>query len=540
MKHYLYLITILLAATTLQSCLDEKPRDQISEEELYSSADGFIQNTVVTLYYYIGGDSDSQGLQGTARGVYDYSEFTTDEAIIPIRSADWYDGGFWEDLYLHTWTASDAALLNTWNYLYKIIVLCNRSLQRLQLNAHLLSPDQLQAYQAEVRGLRAMYYFYLLDLFGNVPLVTSAETSIDDVAQSNRREVFDFVFSELQAVEGQLAESHSNQKGDYYGRITRPVAHFLLAKLALNAEIFTDNDWTDNQRIDGKDIFFTVDGTRMNAWKTTQAYCKKIADCGYALENQYERNFQVHNSNSIENIFTIPMDKTLYTNRFIYLFRSRHYSHGGAYGLGSENGPSATTTAVRTYGYGTDQEDNRLRINFFCDTVKVNNQLVFTDSGDPLVYRPLAITKFDISGFEYEKTAGARMHKYEIDETAYDDGKLQDNDIVLYRYADVLLMCAEAIVRDGEGDAFTPFNRVRSRANMPPREPTLKNIIDERLMELCWEGWRRQDMIRFDLFHRSYDLRTPVYGEENRFTTVFPIPQKTLSMNKKLKQNPGY
>ena len=539
MKKYLYFVALMLTTTCLQSCLDENPKDQISEDELFSTSHALVQNTVATLYYYIGGNSESQGLQGTARGVYDYNEITTDEIIIPIRSADWYDGGFWENLYMHTWTASDATLLKTWNYLYQVIVLCNRSLQRLTDNSHLLTTQQLATCRAEVRALRAMYYYYLLDLFGNVPLVTSAETSIDEVAQSRRSEVFKFTFKELQDVEQLLANEHSNIKGDYYGRMTRPVAYFLLAKLALNAEIYTDDNWTDCQRPDGKDIFFTVDGARLNAWQTTEAYCEKIEKCGYRLESRYENNFKVHNSSSVENIFTIPMDKTLYTNRFIYLFRSRHFDQGSAYGLGSENGPCATLTTVKTYGYGTPNVDTRYALNFFSDTVKVDGHTITTDNGDPLVYRPLAVINFDISGTLFEKTAGARMHKYEIDATAYDDGKLQDNDIVLFRYADVLLMRAEAMVRNGgNGDKY--LNQVRARAAMEPREATLKNLLDERLMELCWEGWRRQDMIRFDTFHKEYDIREPQHNEESRFTIVFPIPSKTLSMNKNLKQNPGY
>ncbi len=120
------------------------------------------------------------------------------------------------------------------------------------------------------------------------------------------------------------------------------------------------------------------------------------------------------------------------------------------------------------------------------------------------------------------------------------DGKLQSNDIVLFRYADALLMKAEAKVRNGE-DGSTELNLVRSRVGMPSRSATLDNILEERLLELVWEGCRRQDLIRFGKFTGAYDLRESLDNEEQtEYTIVFPIPQKCIDLNKKLTQNEGY
>lgn len=91
----------------------------------------------------------------------------------------------------------------------------------------------------------------------------------------------------------------------------------------MNAEVYTDNDWTDGQRPDGKNLFFEVDGNRLNAWQTVIAYCDQLQEMGYRLEPDYKNNFAVFNEPSVENIFTIPMNKTLYTNQMQYLFRSR-------------------------------------------------------------------------------------------------------------------------------------------------------------------------------------------------------------------------
>ena len=131
------------------------------------------------------------------------------------------------------------------------------------------------------------------------------------------------------------------------------------------------------------------------------------------------------------------------------------------------------------------------------------------------------------------------MKKYEIDDKAMKDGKLMENDIVLFRYADVLLMKSEAKVRDGRnGDE--ELNQVRTRVGVPERTATLDNILAERQLELAWEGWRRQDLIRFGQFTRSYNSRPQLPNEESGYTIVFPIPEKIRQKNPEWKQHPGY
>lgn len=387
--------------------------------------------------------------------------------------------------------------------------------------------------------MRAMYYYYLMDLFARIPLVQSSSVAMKDVLQSDRKNVFEFIFHELQEAEPLLSDVHSNQSGPYYGRITRPVVTFLLAKLALNAEVYTDNDWTDTQRPDGKNIKFTVNGIELNAWETTVYYCDQLKSLGYKLEPEYETNFSVFNEPSVENVFTIPMNKTLYTNQMQYLFRSRHYNHAKAYGLSGENGPSATIEALETFGYETTTQDPRFDICYFAGIVRdLKGNIIKLDNGTVLEYLPWNVA-LDITDTPYEQTAGARMKKYEVDPTATKDGKLMENDIVLFRYADALLMKSEAKVRNGEnGD--NELNEVRNRVNAAPRSATLENILAERQLELAWEGWRRQDLIRFGKFTRAYSSRPQLPDEASGYTTVFPIPEKIRVMNTNLKQNPGY
>ena len=532
------IFAISAAALILSGCLSEGSRSFLTEEQAFSNAQNLYINSVAFLYGYIGGSGESQGLQGTCRGVYDYNTMTTDEALIPIRGGDWYDGGLWENMYQHKWTANDATLYQTWKYLYKVVMLCNQSLADLEKYSHLATQDEIRQWTSEVRAVRALFYFYIMDMFGRVPLVTETGLSVDKVAQAERSAVMNFIYDELVEVIPHLASERSNLQGRYYGRITRPVAWFVLAKIALNAEVYADDDWTDGVRPDGKDITFYVDGIPMNAWETCIAYCDKLESFGYVLEPVYTDNFLVHNEGSKENVFTIPLDKNLYRNQFWYLFRSRHYSHGGAYAGASENGTCATLHTMNVYGYGTDEADARLVHNFYVGEVFVDGTQVLLHTGEPLIYMPMEV-KLNLTGSEYEKTAGARMAKYEVDRKSYSDGRQPDNDIVLFRYADALLMRAEAKIRNGE-DGTADMNAVRSRVGMGTRTATLENILDERLLELVWEGWRRNDMIRYGYFHKSYDMRTALEDESNGYTTVFPIPSRAIDLNPALKQNPGY
>lgn len=530
----------LLSWTSCSSYLEENPKDRLDEETAYSTLSDVQKNGVLSLYNYVGGYVDSQGLQGTGRGIYDLNTFTTDETIMPTRGGDWYDGGFWQGLYLHRWGVNNEAVYATWEYLYRTVILCNGSLERIQDFAEKHPEENVADCVAEVRALRAMFYYYIMDLFGSVPLIEKSDPAVEDIVQEKRSKVFNFIVKELTESSSLLSEERSNQPGVYYGRMTQPVVWFLLAKLALNAEVYTDDDWTDGSRPDGKSIFFEVEGQRLNAWQTVNYYCEKITAAGYTLEKDYKANFAVFNESSEENIFVIPMSKTLYTNQFIYLFRSRHYNHAKAYGLSGENGSSATKEVLETFGYDTPQVDARFDYCYFAGPVKdlEGNQILLDDGVTPLVYEPWNVA-LDVSGKPYEKTAGARMKKYEVDKTGLKDGKLLDNDIVLFRYADVLLMQSEAKVRNGEnGDA--ELNLVRSRVGMAPRAATLENLLDERMMELAWEGWRRQDMIRFGVFTRSYSCRPQLPREENGYTTVFPIPEKVIDMNPQLHQHKGY
>ena len=544
MKKIAYLLAIILSLTSCEKFLEEKPTDRQTVADSYDNLTDLYLNAVAARYHDVGGKTNSCGLQGTGRGVYDLNTFTTDEAIMPTRGADWYDGGLWQHLFLHDWNGLDP-IGDTWNYLFKAIIGCNDGLEHIRLYASLHPDEDVSALDSEVRALRAMFYFYAMDLYGRTPIFSSSEPKTEELGLCSRSEVTKFIVSELQDAVPLLATDKSNQPGQYYGRMTQSVANFLLAKIALNSEIYFDDDWTDDIHPSGKDIRWTVDGVSMNAWEATIAFCHRIADNGYTLEEDFLSNFYIHNEYSKENIFTIPMDKNLYDNQFIYLFRSRHYNHASALGLNGENGASATVEALRTFGLKEDMNDfsdtdPRFFASYYFGAVyDLSGNPIRLDDGTELRYEPWAVA-LDVSNTKYEKTAGARMRKYEVDPNGTKDGCQSDNDIVLFRFADVLLMECEATVRNG-GNGDDLLTLVRDRAGAPSIPATLQNILDERQRELAWEGWRRNDLIRFGKFTAPYTERPALPDEqETHYTIVFPIPGEVIWLKEGQKQNPGY
>ena len=561
---YSLLITATLGLSSCESFLSENPKDQITEEQAYQNSTLLYLNTVASLYTQVGANGGGAGLQGTDRGLYDLNTFTTDEAMLPTRGGDWYDGGLWQNLFLHNWGTKNDLVKGSWDYLYKVIAQTNQSLDKLK---EILenNPENISVpkYISEVRAFRAMYYYYLLDMFARVPLVTSSSVAMEDVVQSERSAVFNFVRTELEESVEDLSDAHSNLTGEYYGRITKPVAYFLLAKLALNAEVYADDNWTDGTKLDGKNIKFTVDGTEMNAWEATITYCDKIAGLGYKLEPKFESNFSLKNESSVENIFTIPMDANLYKNEFYNLIRSRHYNHGNAYGQGGWNGSSATKEALDAFGYDTSSQDPRFELTYYAGKVEGPNGTIKLDDGTDLEYVPSEIT-LDLSGKASEKTAGARMKKYELDASATNDGKLQSNDIVLFRYADVLLMYVEAVLGapsepyandiTNDVNALAVYNAVRARAgHLPVTSVSRNELLQERKFEFAFENQRWFDLqrvvgvsetIRIMEAHGQDSRLLPKqkFTKVERFQMLYPIPGREIRLLGKeiLSQNEGY
>ena len=573
MKQYI-IGSMLLSSILLASCsLDETPRSKFSEEEAFSTPKLVYVNTVANVYSSIG-----NGLYGSDGGsVHTFQEFSSDASMIPGRQGDWVDGGAWQNIFLHNFESSVSKYNDVWNNLYRVIGLANSSIDRL--NKYLGEHPEYAEYVYELRALRAVYYYYVMDLFGQVPLVVSSEVSANEVAQSNRSDVFKFVTSELAECIPHLSDSKSQNEGEYYGRITKAVAYMCMAKCAINAPVYTIDDTTPTSYSAfvgtdksgkataseeqgktvsemGKNINITLDGETRNAWETAVYCADQIASLGYRLQPSYADNFIVANQNSVENIWTRPNDCVNYKIDDYNIVRTLHYNHGGAIGYQGWNGACSSKQQMLVYGYGTANPDPRLKLNFYTDKdymEETGKAVEDGATGKDLEYMPLAV-KVDFSAEDDPhamKCAGARMKKYEFDKSTTQQYSF-NNDLVIWRYADALLLKAEAEYRMGnKAEALTIVNEVRGRVAATLRtELTLNDILDERMLELAWEGVRRQDQIRFCTFTEptadrfkgvTHNASAGDYNDDTQgYTMVYPIPYAVLNLNKKLHQNPGY
>ena len=540
--------------------LDEDPKSKIPEEEAYKSEKLVYVNTIATIYTSFG-----NRLYGSTDNVHTLQEFSSDAWILPGRQGDWVDGGKWQSLFLHNYGPGNATIKSTWNALYTIIGNCNTSIDNLETFIQAGGESYLQDYQYEARAVRAILYYHLVDLFGRVPLVTSSKTVMADVNQSSRSEVYQFIVDELTDCIPHLPSGKCQNMGKYYGRVTKAVGYMAMAKVAINSPILSKDDWNDGSLVGGiakvapyvnqagKNIKIALDGTTRDAWETV-LYCQKqIEKEGYSLQPNFSQNFSKTNDSSVENIWTQPSYGTTYKVSDYNPTRTLHAAHASAYGLQGWNGACATVEQMKVFKYGTDEQDPRMDMTFFYGPVFVDGKPIDAGLGDgaQLCYNPMDVVvdfKEDVPN-QILKFAGARMSKYEVDNTT-SSYLNHNNDKVFWRYADALLLAAEAKVRMGQsGDA--EVNEIRDRVQAGQKSNvTLQDILDERMLEFSYEGMRRQDQIRFGTYTEPttdryagvhHNVATGDYVVDNTgFTTVFPIPTSVLELNTKLTQNPGY
>jgi hypothetical protein len=450
--------------------------------------------------------------------VYDLHEMSTDEIIVPVRGGDWHDQVLWEHLWKHTWTPTSVAVNDGWLFIFSGIGGVNQIIESLESIPE--PPDNLNALIAEMRAVRAFYYYQGLDLFGNIPIVETRFINSEEAKTRTRAEVFAFVEKELKEVLPLLSKEVNITT---YGRATHWFAQALLAKLYLNAEVYT--------------------GESRHA-ECIQA-CDAIINSGkYVLEPDFFKNFAIANEDSRENIFSIPFDRDRDMNFFLIQIFSLHYNSGPTFGLesGGANGFCSTAEYLKIFNDDDIRKKMFLVGQQYVNQIEDEEHLQYTSQGQLLIFDP-EITSYYIQPPKTE-TAGARCAKWEFNSTGWGN---MSNDFAVYRLADIILMKAEAQFRNGDvGGALTTINQkfgsvsIRSRTGLPDfsaGEMNLDGLLAERARELSWEGHRRNDLIRFDHFT---DARIPEKKVSEDFRTLFPIPQAEIDKNDYLEQNPGY
>lgn len=508
-------------------------------------------------------------------GYWGVSSLTADECICPIRmpGEHWADGGYWKRLNDHSWNSFADAFKNIWNSTIAGAVLCNKLIKTIDDNSAQMSESMYAQYIGELEVMRSYYYYLLFDCFGRIPYLEVFEDVTEPLMEP--QDVWAHLVACLERNAPNLPTVNDATRSSNYGRVTQGMAYTLLARLYLNAESYGCTP--ENIHFPkGCDIKINS----MNDFYTQAVRCcdEVIGSGSYSIADNYFDNFLINNENSRENIFVIVEDGNAkfdlryngsMSNKLRMVHLSLHYCHQTTWGMIEKpwNGFCARPTFMELYdpkdvrgageGYGSDTLGtmNPRQFGWFIGPVKDSNgkQLQDENKDDAIIVKEV------VSLSEATWNDGARFWKYEVDKSKkYDWG---ENDYVLMRYADVLWMKEEAILRGGTGVSGydTPdFRTLRRRAFKYEEEEgkdaesvyktaypdvlTLDGILKERGREFTWECIRRRDLIRFEQFE-SVEYVTA----KDQYRRWFPIPFSVIEKAKRDEngnpiwtQNEGY
>jgi starch-binding outer membrane protein, SusD/RagB family len=501
---------LLAPAVASVSCTDltEVPQDALTPSNAFRS-DAEVLAGVASVY---------AGLRGMMWGYYNLSEITTDELIVPTRGQDWYDNGRWLEIYRQNWAANSGSALDdmngAWNDLFSGVARANLMIDVIT-KAGGADKDRTLA---ELRTLRAWYYFMLQDLFGGVPLVTTTE--VGQNPRATRAEVFAFIEKELKESVAALPDAWPAENT---GRVTKGAANAILASLYLNAQVFTGT--------------VTAAGLQRGTarWQDAITAADAVINSGrYSLATNYASNFSPDNANSPENIFYIKHTAQPGLGMTLAM-RGLHYNQLGV-GGGPWNGFATIAETYRAY----DAADARR------DVWLAGPQKSF-DTGQPVKDRPgapLVFTETIANPDAATEGEGPRPNKFPPLPTA-PAGDAHPNNFPFFRLAEMYLIKAEAMNELGQtAAAIQQVNTIRARA-FSTAKPLATNlsqaaartaIYNERLFELSLEAKRRQDMIRAGTFTNA---RSHKQAKEP-YKVLFPVPATQIQSNPLLTQNAGY
>jgi hypothetical protein len=524
----IYIVSGLLAlsAVSCKKDLDLLPTNDITAATVYSTPIGYKQALAKVYGSYAltgnkgpAGDDATKDIQGIDEGTSDFfrlywtaQELPTDEAVI-----SWGDAGL-PDFHSLSWSSGNAFLKGLYYRSMYQITLCNDFIRQSSdenLSSRGISgadATNVRTYRAEARFLRAYQYAVLMDLFANPPFVTEADALGAALPkQISRKDLFAYVESELKDLDGSLVAARQNE----YGRADKAAAYALLARIYLNANVYT--------------------GTPR--YNDAATYAKKVIDAGYTLVGNY-RNLMTadNNLNTNEFILTINYDG-LNTQGYGGTTFLLHASIGGSESAASRGadggwaGIRTTKNLVNLFPDATGTADKRAQFYTAGQNLEINNISSFTDG--------YAITKY-----RNLKASGA---------AASGGLTFADIDMPIFRLGEMYLVYAEAVLRGATtGDLATAVNyvnllRTRAYGNNTGNVTSinLDFILDERARELYWEGFRRTDLVRYDRLVTGTYLWPWKGGVQNGRASdanhnIFPLPVADVTANNNLVQNPGY
>lgn len=474
-------------------------------------------------------------------GFFCAQEVTADAIVMPPNASGWDDGGVYRRMHYHTWNSEQDHVRDIWNVFYQGVLISNNIIDQVEKDiVPAPSSAEKEHALAEVRAMRAYYYWMICDNFGDAPLVFEVSDALP--AKSTRKEIYDFVVKELTEAIPKLSEE---QGGKFYGRMNKWAAKTLLANVYLNAEIYTGEA----------------------KWNECIAQCDDVIKSGkYELSSNYKDAFRATGmETSREIIFAIPFDRDYGSGNSLHMhswhgeLKKKFQTEATPWGSGSSMG---VTQFIDTY----NEKDTRLQDTWLMGPQYAadGKQIVgsYDMKGEPFVYVK------DIPSASYTKEMeGYRMNKYEVLPGSTNNST---TDIPLFRYAEVLMMKAECLLRTNQAGAGALVSEVRRRAFK--ENPELAVVTDDQLKanssyqygyvenykivdkgnqdpiqfgrmldelgwEFAWEFHRRRDLIRYGVYTKKSWLSHKPQGD---YRSVFPIPERTLTSNPNLVQNPAY
>jgi starch-binding outer membrane protein, SusD/RagB family len=487
---------------------------------------------------------DWRGLLLQWNTVYRAQEVSADQMLTPARPNGWVDGGVYRRLHEHKWTTEDDVVINIWSRAYKGITNCNRVIYQVQSGAIPVAASDTTSLLAEMRILRASYYWILCDIYGNVPIVDRFDVPAGFLPKQNtRKEVYDFIVKDLIDNIPKVTDEVSTKT---YGKFNKWAGLALLAKMYLNAQVYS--------------------GTP--EWDKCRTVCDEIINSAkYVLEPSQKSVFVTKNEGSKEIIFALPFDSKYVNewNSFDIHMQTLQPQNQRTYNL--QFSPWGGVCAIPQFINTFDPEDSRLLDNYIRGQQYASDGTPLLGSMGAFVGKPLAFRN-ELPGVDKsEEVDGFRLGKFEI---AIGATNRLSNDWPLFRYADILMMKAECLLRTGNADAAAALvTEVRQRAfKLNPGKATvtgaqlsggstydygLRNhlattneggadiqygrFLDELAWEFNQEARRRTDMIRFGIFTKKSWLSHSPNGD---YRALYPIPKTEIDKNSNLKQNFGY